>query len=163
MHPNGCLQFNVMLGSILLVMQHRGFSNGEMQCNFIQNLKIHPKCSLIFYFQMFDWIFSNKESFLVNYVDIGHSYTTAKKLQDEHSVRTHNSNVSCYHFFIICNHFLIVVRIYVTYHFSDGLRECHSYFTRSLPNPRKWSLRRKSRAIRSYSFRTNVERFGIYF
>ena len=43
--------------------------------------------------KMFDWIFSNKESFLVNYVDIGHSYVTAKKLQDEHSVRTHNSNV----------------------------------------------------------------------
>ena len=31
--------------------------------------------------KMFDWIFSNKESFLVNYVDIGHSYVTAKKLQ----------------------------------------------------------------------------------
>ena len=44
--------------------------------------------------KMFDWIFSNKESFLVNYVDIGHSYVTAKKLQDEHSVRTHNSNTA---------------------------------------------------------------------
>ena len=43
---------------------------------------------------MFDWIYSNKEAFLVNYVDIGHSYATAKKLQDEHHVRTHNSNVS---------------------------------------------------------------------
>ena len=44
-------------------------------------------------FQMFDWIYSNKEAFLVNYVDIGHSHSSAKKLQDEHHSRTHNSNV----------------------------------------------------------------------
>ena len=44
-------------------------------------------------FQMFDWIYSNKEAFLVNYVDIGHSHSSAKKLQDEHHARTHNSNV----------------------------------------------------------------------
>ena len=42
---------------------------------------------------MFDWIYSNKEAFLVNYVDIGHSHSSAKKLQDEHHARTHNSNV----------------------------------------------------------------------
>ena len=129
---------------------------------FYSKFKNSSKTFPHFYFQMFDWIFSNKESFLVNYVDIGHSYTTAKKLQDEHSVRTHNSNVSYHQFFFTFIFVLIVLRIYVTYHFSDGLRECHSYFTRSLPNPRKWSLRRKSRAFRSYSFRTNLERLGIY-
>ena len=42
---------------------------------------------------MFDWIYSNKEAFLVNYVDIGHSHVSAKKLQDEHHTRTHTSNV----------------------------------------------------------------------
>lgn len=48
---------------------------------------------------MFDWIFSNKEAFLVNYVDIGHSYASAKKLQDDQSARTHNSNVRITYFF----------------------------------------------------------------
>lgn len=49
--------------------------------------------------KMFDWIYSNKEAFLVNYVDIGHSHATAKKLQDEHCVRTQHSNVIMLSFF----------------------------------------------------------------
>ena len=47
-----------MLGSILQFTYvvsrfaaDRGFSNGGMQCNFIQSFKIHPKRSLFFIFR----------------------------------------------------------------------------------------------------------------
>ena len=43
---------------------------------------------------MFDWIYSNREVFLSNYVEIGRNHTAAKKLQDEHNQFTVASNVS---------------------------------------------------------------------
>ena len=33
---------------------------------------------------MFDWILHNREIFQMNYVEIGHNYSLAKSLQDEH-------------------------------------------------------------------------------
>ena len=45
-------------------------------------------------FQMFDWIYSNREVFLANYVEIGRNHTASKKLQDEHNQFTIASNVS---------------------------------------------------------------------
>ena len=44
--------------------------------------------------QMFDWIYSNREAFLSNYVEIGRNHTAAKKLQEEHNQFTIASNVS---------------------------------------------------------------------
>ncbi|XP_046401247.1 triple functional domain protein [Ischnura elegans] len=35
--------------------------------------------------KMFDWIYHNRDVFLLNYVEIGHSYQLAKELQDEHN------------------------------------------------------------------------------
>ena len=43
---------------------------------------------------MFDWIYSNREVFLSNYVEIGRNHTAAKKLQEEHNQFTIASNVS---------------------------------------------------------------------
>jgi hypothetical protein len=43
---------------------------------------------------MFDWIFSNRESFLGNYVEIGRNHLEAKTLQEEHNQFTIASNVS---------------------------------------------------------------------
>ena len=43
---------------------------------------------------MFDWIYSNREAFLSNYVEIGRNHTAAKKLQEEHNQFTIASNVS---------------------------------------------------------------------
>ena len=43
---------------------------------------------------MFDWIYSNREAFLSNYVEIGRNHTAAKKLQEEHNQFTVASNVS---------------------------------------------------------------------
>lgn len=45
-------------------------------------------------FQMFDWICHNRDVFLMNYVEIGHSYQLAKELQDEHNHFTMSSMVS---------------------------------------------------------------------
>ena len=42
---------------------------------------------------MFDWIYHNRSIFQNNYVAIGHSFTEAKKLQDEHNHFTMGSNV----------------------------------------------------------------------
>ena len=44
--------------------------------------------------QMFDWIYSNREAFLSNYVEIGRNHVAAKKLQEEHNQFTVASNVS---------------------------------------------------------------------
>ena len=44
--------------------------------------------------QMFDWIYSNREAFLSNYVEIGRNHSAAKKLQEEHNQFTVASNVS---------------------------------------------------------------------
>lgn len=33
---------------------------------------------------MFDWICHNRDVFLLNYVEIGHTYHVAKQLQDDH-------------------------------------------------------------------------------
>ena len=43
---------------------------------------------------MFDWIYHNRDAFMSSYVEIGHSFATAKKLQDDHNHFTLNSNVS---------------------------------------------------------------------
>lgn len=43
---------------------------------------------------MFDWIYSNREAFLSNYVEIGRNHAAAKKLQEEHNQFTVASNVS---------------------------------------------------------------------
>ena len=43
---------------------------------------------------MFDWIYSNREAFLSNYVEIGRNHVAAKKLQEEHNQFTVASNVS---------------------------------------------------------------------
>ena len=43
---------------------------------------------------MFDWIYSNREAFLSNYVEIGRNHGAAKKLQEEHNQFTVASNVS---------------------------------------------------------------------
>ena len=48
---------------------------------------------------MFDWIYSNREVFLSNYVEIGRNHTAAKKLQEEHNQFTIASNVSRNHMF----------------------------------------------------------------
>merc|ERR1719357_2520101 len=42
--------------------------------------------------KMFDWIYSNREVFLANYVDIGRNHGTASKLQEEHGQFTVASN-----------------------------------------------------------------------
>lgn len=34
--------------------------------------------------QMFDWILHNRDVFQMSYVEIGHNYSLAKSLQDEH-------------------------------------------------------------------------------
>ncbi|XP_071053767.1 triple functional domain protein isoform X4 [Onthophagus taurus] len=41
--------------------------------------------------KMFDWICHNREVFLVNYVEIGHTYQLAKQLQEEHQHFTMSS------------------------------------------------------------------------
>jgi hypothetical protein len=43
---------------------------------------------------MFDWICHNRDVFLMNYVEIGHSYQVAKELQEEHNHFTMSSRVS---------------------------------------------------------------------
>ena len=43
---------------------------------------------------MFDWIFSNRDVFLGNYVEIGRNYQDAKTIQEEHNQFTAASNVS---------------------------------------------------------------------
>ena len=42
---------------------------------------------------MFDWIFSNRDVFLANYVEIGRNHKEAKNLQEEHNQFTTASNV----------------------------------------------------------------------
>lgn len=34
---------------------------------------------------MFDWVYHNREEFLVNYVEIGHTYQVSKDHQEAHS------------------------------------------------------------------------------
>ena len=46
---------------------------------------------------MFDWIYSNREVFLSNYVEIGRNHAAATKLQEEHNQFTIASNVSTDH------------------------------------------------------------------
>lgn len=46
---------------------------------------------------MFDWIYSNREAFLSNYVEIGRNHSAASKLQEEHNQFTIASNVSIHH------------------------------------------------------------------
>lgn len=41
--------------------------------------------------KMFEWICHNRDVFLMNYVEIGHSYTLAKELQEEHNHFTMSS------------------------------------------------------------------------
>lgn len=43
---------------------------------------------------MFDWICHNRDVFLMNYVEIGHSYQLAKELQEEHNHFTMSSMVN---------------------------------------------------------------------
>lgn len=43
---------------------------------------------------MFDWICHNRDVFLMNYVEIGHSYKVAKELQEEHNHFTMSSMVN---------------------------------------------------------------------
>jgi hypothetical protein len=43
---------------------------------------------------MFDWIYSNREAFLANYVEIGRNHLEAKTLQEDHNQFTIASNVS---------------------------------------------------------------------
>ena len=42
--------------------------------------------------KMFDWIYHNRDVFLTNYVEIGQSFSTSKKLQDDHNHFTMSSN-----------------------------------------------------------------------
>ena len=55
---------------------------------------------------MFDWIYSNREVFLSNYVEIGRNHTAAKKLQEEHNQFTIASNVSINQIFEHYKYFL---------------------------------------------------------
>ena len=50
---------------------------------------------------MFDWIYSNREVFLSNYVEIGRNHGAAKKLQEEHNQFTIASNVSAFHSYFV--------------------------------------------------------------
>ena len=72
--------------------------------NFIRHLSklkcVEQHFKLNVFFQMFDWIYSNREAFLSNYVEIGRNHTAAKKLQEEHNQFTIASNVSNY---FLCN------------------------------------------------------------
>lgn len=43
---------------------------------------------------MFDWIYHNRDLFLVSYVDIGLTFQEAKDLQEEHNHFTMSSMVS---------------------------------------------------------------------
>ena len=43
---------------------------------------------------MFDWLYHNREEFLVNYVEIGHSFPESKDLQESHSQFTVACQVS---------------------------------------------------------------------
>jgi len=47
--------------------------------------------------KMFDWILHNRDVFQMSYVEIGHNYSVAKSLQDEHqkfAVASMNVNVN---------------------------------------------------------------------
>ena len=57
----------------------------------IQNKSIYD---FLFFLQMFDWIYSNREVFLSNYVEIGRNHGAAEKLQEDHNQFTLASNVS---------------------------------------------------------------------
>lgn len=43
---------------------------------------------------MFDWVCRNRDVFLMNYIEIGNTYKSAKTLQEEHNHFTLNSMVS---------------------------------------------------------------------
>ena len=42
---------------------------------------------------MFDWIYSNREAFLINYVEILRNHSAADKLQEEHNQQLSITNV----------------------------------------------------------------------
>ncbi|XP_066961005.1 kalirin isoform X3 [Macrobrachium rosenbergii] len=54
--------------------------------------------------KMFDWVYHNREEFLVNYVEIGHSYQISKDLQEAHSQFT----VACQKVYMNINRILSV-------------------------------------------------------
>ncbi|XP_069951615.1 triple functional domain protein isoform X1 [Cherax quadricarinatus] len=54
--------------------------------------------------KMFDWVYHNREQFLVNYVEIGHSYQVSKDLQEAHSQFT----VACQKVYLNINRILSV-------------------------------------------------------
>ncbi|XP_042869484.1 kalirin-like isoform X2 [Penaeus japonicus] len=54
--------------------------------------------------KMFDWVYHNREEFLVNYVEIGHSYQVSKDLQEAHSQFT----VACQKVYMNINRILSV-------------------------------------------------------
>lgn len=60
-------------------------------CTRSPQMHVYHKIDL---FQMFDWICHNRDVFLMNYVEIGHSYQVAKELQEEHNHFTMSSRVS---------------------------------------------------------------------
>lgn len=51
---------------------------------------------------MFDWIYHNRDLFLVSYVDIGLTYQEAKDLQEEHNHFTMSSMVRVINCYFIC-------------------------------------------------------------
>ena len=55
------------------------------------------------------------------------------------------------------------VFLITTFHFADGVLQCYQNPSRSLPNPRKWPLRRWSRSHRRYQIRNNLEGFSDNF
>ncbi|KAK4312675.1 hypothetical protein Pmani_015918 [Petrolisthes manimaculis] len=54
--------------------------------------------------KMFDWVYHNREEFLVNYVEIGHSYQVSKDLQEAHSQFT----IACQKVYMNINRILSV-------------------------------------------------------
>ncbi|XP_063844125.1 triple functional domain protein-like isoform X3 [Scylla paramamosain] len=65
--------------------------------------------------KMFDWVYHNREEFLVNYVEIGHSYQVSKSLQEAHSQFT----VACQKVYMNINRILSVAsRLMETGHYA---------------------------------------------
>ncbi|MPC23919.1 Kalirin [Portunus trituberculatus] len=65
--------------------------------------------------KMFDWVYHNREEFLVNYVAIGHSYQVSKSLQEAHSQFT----VACQKVYMNINRILSVAsRLMETGHYA---------------------------------------------
>ncbi|XP_050733039.1 triple functional domain protein-like isoform X4 [Eriocheir sinensis] len=65
--------------------------------------------------KMFDWVYHNREEFLVNYVEIGHSYQVSKDHQEAHSQFT----VACQKVYMNINRILSVAsRLMETGHYA---------------------------------------------